>query len=143
MLLISINPYIHLFLSGFSHDQSRPTFTFPLAFIATEALLLFNSAMDPRDVDTLTKNFQQLTTDLDPSYLFASLIKDKIITFDEKETIESKVNRAERASALITTVTRKGPNAFSALKTALRPTYPHLHDLLSGADSVLEGEDLQ
>ena len=97
--------------------------------------------MDPTHVEILTHNFERLTKDLDPSCVYPSLIQDKIITIDEKETIESKGNRAERASALISTITRKGPMAFAAFKKALKSTYPHLHDLLSATDAVSKGEN--
>ena len=97
--------------------------------------------MDPSDVEILRKNTQNLTKDLDPSEIYASLIQDGIVTADDTERIQTKGNnRAERALGLISLIQRKGPNAFAALLRALKPTCPHLHDLLLESDCVLEGE---
>ena len=96
--------------------------------------------MDPRDAEIIKKHLVTLTDQLDPSNVYAALIQHGIITFDEKESIQVKPTRRDRALELIEVVLRKGgPDAFWVFKEALKRDYPHLHYLLSKKDGTVEG----
>lgn len=82
--------------------------------------------MEARHKRILTENLCRICDDLEPSLIFASLIEKRILTFDDKETINTKETRSARAMALVDVLFKRGPHAYHSFLNSLNPSHQQL-----------------
>jgi hypothetical protein len=88
--------------------------------------------MEEEHRELLLRCLWEITSDLEPRDVFASLVASGVLSEDDREVIEQGVTRRDRSYSLVMTLMRKGPDAFQSLCDALLSTYPHLNALLTG-----------
>ena len=93
--------------------------------------------MDKKHRKILLKHRLAFVKDLEACDVTSALFESKIITENDKESIEAIIQRRERIEFLMDLLPRKGPDAFNGFCDALKDSgvYEHLVVLLCTSSS--------
>ncbi|KXJ20965.1 caspase-3 [Exaiptasia diaphana] len=89
--------------------------------------------------DALRSNRVALIRDLEASKVASNLYGAGILDENDKDTVQAKSTREERAQTLLDMLPRKGPKAFNAFCDALIDISPHLERLLNPSSQPTQG----
>ena len=93
--------------------------------------------LNPEDEAKITLNYKFLTDELESKDLTPALFQEGVISRDDKEAIDCRLTRLDRATALVDQMLKSGPgDAYTQFVKALNTCgYEHVAEQLEDTDT--------